>query len=132
MIQTYIAPTIGKVLGGALKGLGVIAEGVIKVIATVAKVITATVEAAIIGINALIKAYNAVPLQGVGSLIRFDGPDEGLLHRAGKTVAAAVPNAACDAVAIRVRAFAPKVAIVYSLLYAVNATVSKTVTSAVA
>ena len=32
----------------------------------------------------------AVPLQGVGSLIRFDGPDEGLLHRAGKTVAAAV------------------------------------------
>lgn len=32
----------------------------------------------------------SVPLQGVGSLIRFDGPDEGLLHRAGKTVAAAV------------------------------------------
>jgi HK97 family phage portal protein len=32
----------------------------------------------------------AVPLQGVGSLIRFDGPDEGLLHRAGKTIAAAV------------------------------------------
>ncbi len=24
----------------------------------------------------------SVPLQGVGSLIRFDGPDEGLLHRA--------------------------------------------------
>jgi hypothetical protein len=32
----------------------------------------------------------AVPLQGVGSLIRFDGPDEGLLHRAGKTISAAV------------------------------------------
>ena len=32
----------------------------------------------------------SVPLQGVGSLIRFDGPDEGLLHRAGKTIAAAV------------------------------------------
>jgi phage portal protein BeeE len=32
----------------------------------------------------------SVPLQGVGSLIRFDGPDEGFLHRAGKTVAAAV------------------------------------------
>jgi len=32
----------------------------------------------------------AVPLNGVGSLIRFDGPDEGLLHRAGKTIAAAV------------------------------------------
>jgi HK97 family phage portal protein len=33
---------------------------------------------------------HSVPLQGVGSLIRFDGPDEGLLHRAGKTIAAAV------------------------------------------
>ncbi len=32
----------------------------------------------------------AVPLNGVGSIIRFDGPDEGLLHRAGKTIAAAV------------------------------------------
>ena len=32
----------------------------------------------------------SVPLQGVGSLIRFDGPDEGLLHRAGKTISAAV------------------------------------------
>jgi HK97 family phage portal protein len=32
----------------------------------------------------------SVPLQGVGSIIRFDGPDEGLLHRAGKTIAAAV------------------------------------------
>jgi hypothetical protein len=32
----------------------------------------------------------AVPVSGVGSLIRFDGPDEGFLHRAGKTVAAAV------------------------------------------
>jgi HK97 family phage portal protein len=32
----------------------------------------------------------SVPLTGVGSIIRFDGPDEGLLHRAGKTIAAAV------------------------------------------
>jgi phage portal protein BeeE len=44
--------------------------------------------------NTVIESYKvdgmAVPLQGVGSLIRFDGPDEGLLHRAGKTVAAAV------------------------------------------
>jgi HK97 family phage portal protein len=31
-----------------------------------------------------------VPISGVGSLIRFDGPDEGLLHRAGKTIQAAV------------------------------------------
>jgi len=32
----------------------------------------------------------AVPLTGIGSIIRFDGPDEGLLHRAGKTISAAV------------------------------------------
>ena len=31
-----------------------------------------------------------VPISGVGSIIRFDGPDEGLLHRAGKTIQAAV------------------------------------------
>ncbi len=31
-----------------------------------------------------------VPVNGVGSIIRFDGPDEGLLHRAGKTIQAAV------------------------------------------
>jgi HK97 family phage portal protein len=33
---------------------------------------------------------SSVPLSGVGSIIRFDGPDEGVLHRAGKTIAAAV------------------------------------------
>ena len=31
-----------------------------------------------------------VAISGVGSIIRFDGPDEGLLHRAGKTIQAAV------------------------------------------
>lgn len=31
-----------------------------------------------------------VPLTGPGSIIRFDGYDEGLLHRAGKTISAAV------------------------------------------
>ena len=44
--------------------------------------------------NTVIESYKvdgmAVPLQGVGSLIRFDGPDEGLLHRAGKTISEAV------------------------------------------
>jgi hypothetical protein len=44
--------------------------------------------------NTVIESYKvdgmAVPLSGVGSLIRFDGPDEGLLHRAGKTISAAV------------------------------------------
>jgi HK97 family phage portal protein len=45
-------------------------------------------------LNTTINGYkvdgNSVPMQGVGSLIRFDGPDEGLLHRAGKTIQAAV------------------------------------------
>jgi HK97 family phage portal protein len=44
--------------------------------------------------NTVIESYKvdgmAVPNSGVGSLIRFDGPDEGLLHRAGKTINAAV------------------------------------------
>jgi HK97 family phage portal protein len=45
-------------------------------------------------LNTTINGYKvdgkSVPMQGVGSIIRFDGPDEGLLHRAGKTIAAAV------------------------------------------
>jgi HK97 family phage portal protein len=45
-------------------------------------------------LNTTINGYKvdgkSVPMQGVGSLIRFDGGDEGLLHRAGKTIAAAV------------------------------------------
>jgi HK97 family phage portal protein len=44
--------------------------------------------------NTVIESYKvdgmAVPNSGIGSLIRFDGPDEGLLHRAGKTISAAV------------------------------------------
>jgi hypothetical protein len=61
IIQTYIAPVIGTVLGGALKALGVIAQGVITVVAKAADFIRATVEVAIAGINALIRAYNAIP-----------------------------------------------------------------------
>jgi len=45
-------------------------------------------------LNTTITGYKvdgkAVPQSGVGSIIRFDGGDEGLLHRAGKTIAAAV------------------------------------------
>jgi HK97 family phage portal protein len=33
---------------------------------------------------------NRLPVAGVGSLIRFDGPDEGLLTRAGRTIRTAV------------------------------------------
>jgi len=62
LIQTYVAPLLGTVLGGVLKGLGVIAQGVINIIGKVVDVISATVEGAIKGINALIRAYNAIPL----------------------------------------------------------------------
>lgn len=62
LIQTYVAPVLGKVLGGALRGLGVIAQGVINIIGKVVGIITKTVEGAIAGINALIKAYNKIPL----------------------------------------------------------------------
>jgi HK97 family phage portal protein len=45
-------------------------------------------------LNTTINGYKvdgkSVPMQGVGSIIRFDGADEGFLHRSGKTVAAAV------------------------------------------
>jgi HK97 family phage portal protein len=45
-------------------------------------------------LNTTINGYKvdgkSVPMQGVGSIIRFDGSDEGFLHRSGKTVAAAV------------------------------------------
>jgi hypothetical protein len=61
LIRTYIAPVIGTVLGGALKALGVIAQGVINIVAKAADFIRATVEVAIAGINALIRAYNAIP-----------------------------------------------------------------------
>jgi phage-related protein len=62
LIQKYVAPVLGTVLGGALRGLGVIAQGVINIIGKVVGIITKTVETAIAGINALIKAYNKIPL----------------------------------------------------------------------
>jgi HK97 family phage portal protein len=44
--------------------------------------------------NTMIESYKVdgmdVPNSGIGSIIRFDGYDEGFLHRAGKTVTAAV------------------------------------------
>ena len=61
-IATYLAPVIGTVLGGALQVVGKIAGGVIDVIASVIKVINGLIGGAIDGINALIRAYNAVPI----------------------------------------------------------------------
>ena len=61
LIQTYVAPVLGKVLGGALRGLGVIAEAVIDIIGKVVSIITRTVETAIAGINLLIRTANRLP-----------------------------------------------------------------------
>jgi hypothetical protein len=69
LIQDYIAPVLGKVLGGALKGLGTIASGVINIISGVVDLVTGAVEGAIKGINALIRAYNAIPiLPNIGTI----------------------------------------------------------------
>lgn len=60
-IQEYVAPVLGKVLGGALEVIGKIAAGVITVIAKVIDGFTILINGAISGINLLIKAYNAIP-----------------------------------------------------------------------
>jgi phage-related protein len=61
-IGQYLAPVIGTVLGGALQAVGKIASGVIDIIAGVVKVINGLIGGAIDGINAVIRAYNAIPL----------------------------------------------------------------------
>jgi hypothetical protein len=60
-ISTYLAPVIGNVLGKAIEYVGTIAGSVINVVAGVIRVIGNLVSGAIDGINAIIKAYNAVP-----------------------------------------------------------------------
>ncbi len=62
LIAEYVAPVIGTVLGGALRILGDIASGVLTIIGKVAGFITDVVETAIKGVNALIRAYNSIPL----------------------------------------------------------------------
>lgn len=60
-IATYLAPVIGNVLGKAIEHVGTIAGFVVDVIAGVIRVVGNLVSGAIDGINAIIKAYNAVP-----------------------------------------------------------------------
>lgn len=62
LIQTYVVPVIGVAFVGALKVVSSVAAGVIDIIGKVAGGITTVVNGAIAGINALIKAYNAIPL----------------------------------------------------------------------
>jgi hypothetical protein len=61
-IQKYIVPVLTDVLGGAVKTVGIIAGGVIDVVAKVIRTIESLVSGAITGINAIIKAYNAIPI----------------------------------------------------------------------
>jgi hypothetical protein len=62
LITDYVAPILGSVLGSALKTLGDIAGGVLNIIGKVAGFIADVVETAIKGVNALIRAYNSIPL----------------------------------------------------------------------
>jgi hypothetical protein len=62
LIQDYVLPIIGVSFVAALKVVSNVAAGVIDVIGKVAGAITTVVNGAIAGINALIKAYNAIPL----------------------------------------------------------------------
>jgi hypothetical protein len=61
-IVDYIVPVFTVALGGAISFVAKIAGGVIDIVGGVIKVIQNLVSGAIDGINALIKAYNAIPL----------------------------------------------------------------------
>jgi len=62
LIAEYVAPVVGTVLGGAIKGVGVVVSGVINLIGDVAEVVVKVVNGAISAVNTLIKAYNAIPV----------------------------------------------------------------------
>ena len=62
LINDYVAPVLGTVLGGALKVVGSVVSGVINVIGSVANAVVAVVNGAITAVNALISAYNKIPI----------------------------------------------------------------------
>lgn len=61
-IMDYIVPVFTVALGGAITFVAKIAAGVVDIVGGVINVIRTLVSGAIDGINALIKAYNAIPL----------------------------------------------------------------------
>lgn len=61
-IVDYIVPVFTVALGGAISFVAKIAAGVVDIVGGVINVIRTLVSGAIDGINALIKAYNAIPL----------------------------------------------------------------------
>jgi len=58
----YIVPVFTVALGGAISFVAKIAAGVVDIVGGVINVIRSLVSGAIDGINALIKAYNAIPI----------------------------------------------------------------------
>jgi phage-related protein len=61
-ILDYIVPVFTVALGGAITFVAKIAAGVVDIVGGVINVIRSLVSGAIDGINALIKAYNAIPI----------------------------------------------------------------------
>jgi phage-related protein len=61
-ILDYIVPVFTVALGGAISFVAKIAAGVVDIVGGVINVIRTLVSGAIDGINALIKAYNAIPI----------------------------------------------------------------------
>jgi hypothetical protein len=61
-IVDYIVPVITQKLGAAISFVATIANAVLPIIGGVIKMISSMVSIAIDGINALIRAYNAIPL----------------------------------------------------------------------
>jgi hypothetical protein len=89
-IASYVAPVLGKVLGASLEGVGIIASGVIKIIASVIRVLAGLVDNAIDGINAIIRAYNAIPL--LGNIPLINKPNLNISAPSVSTSSATVPT----------------------------------------
>jgi hypothetical protein len=61
-LKKYVIPILIDGFGKAISTVGTIAGGVVNIIASIVRVIKSVVDNAIDGINALIKAYNAIPI----------------------------------------------------------------------
>lgn len=61
-ISTYLIPVLVDGLGGALKAIGIIAGGIINIVAGVITAVENAVKGAVSAINAVINAYNAIPI----------------------------------------------------------------------
>ena len=61
-LKNFVIPILINTFGNALETIGKIAGGVITIISKVTSFISSAVNAAIDGINALIRAYNKIPL----------------------------------------------------------------------